>query len=54
MNGFNNANFMGDSSTLFIGKRGGGTDYEEMDIKLFRIYQQSLTAAQVLENYNNL
>ncbi len=49
---FDNSNFMGDTSTLFIGKRGGGTDYEEMDIKAFRIYDKSLSSLEVEENYN--
>ncbi len=48
---FDNSNFMGDTSTLFIGKRGGGTDYEEMDIKEFRIYSKSLSSQEVAQNY---
>jgi hypothetical protein len=48
---FDNSNFMGDTSTLFIGKRGGGTDYEEMDIAEFRIYSKSLSSSEVYQNY---
>jgi hypothetical protein len=48
---FDNSNFMGDTSTLFIGKRGDGTDYEEMDIKEFRIYSKSLSSQEVAQNY---
>ena len=51
VDGFDNSNFMGDSSDLFIGKRGGGTDYEEMDIKEFRIYSKSLSSSEVTQNY---
>jgi len=51
VDGFNNSNFMGDNSTLYIGRRGGGSDYEEMDIKEFRIYSKSLSSQEVAQNY---
>ena len=41
------------SSTLYIGRYGGGTGYEhDGRMSNFKIYNKALTAAEVLQNYN--